>query len=71
MSRDVIHCYEDEDAEAAARLMQERQVRRVLVINHDERLVGIVSLGDLAAETAIRDGSGGPSGLSEPAIPRR
>jgi CBS-domain-containing membrane protein len=51
MTRDVISCYEDEDVEEAERLMQARQVRRVLVLNPDARLVGIVALGDLAAET--------------------
>jgi CBS domain-containing protein len=72
MTRDVIHCYEDEDAEAAARLMQERQVRRVLVIDHDERLVGIVSLGDLAAETGDPRRIGEVlQDVSEPAIHRR
>ena len=72
MTRDVIRCYEDEDAEAAARLMQERQVRRVLVIDHDERLVGIVSLGDLAAETGDPRRIGEVlQDVSEPAIHRR
>ena len=50
MTQDVITCYEDEDVEQAERLMQSRQVRRVLVLNRDKRLVGIVSLGDLATE---------------------
>jgi CBS domain-containing protein len=72
MTRDVIHCYDDEDTEAAARLMQERQVRRVLVTDHDERLVGIVSLGDLAAETGDPRRIGEVlQDVSEPAIPRR
>jgi CBS domain-containing protein len=72
MTRDVIHCYDDEDAEAAARLMQERQVRRILVINHDGRLAGIVSLGDLAAETGDPQRIGRVlQDVSEPAIPRR
>jgi CBS-domain-containing membrane protein len=34
----------------AARLMGERQVRRLPVVNRDKRLVGIVSLGDFAVE---------------------
>jgi CBS domain-containing protein len=72
MTHEVIHCYEDEDAEAAERLMQTCQVRRVLVVNRDQHLVGILSLGDLAAE------SGNPQrvgeilqDISEPSIPRR
>jgi CBS domain-containing protein len=72
MTRDVITCYEDEDVEAAARQMQSRQVRRILVLNRDQRLVGIVSLGDLAAETGDRQRMGAVlQDVSEPAMPRR
>src|SRR5262245_24669684 len=48
MSRDLICCYEDQDVEVAARLMESQQIRRLLVLNRDKKLVGIVSLGDLA-----------------------
>jgi CBS domain-containing protein len=51
MSMDVSYCFEDEDVEEAARVMQEKQVRRLPVLNRDRRLVGIVSLGDLAVHT--------------------
>jgi CBS domain-containing protein len=50
MTHDVVCCFEEDDIEKAARLMQERQVRRILVFNRNKLLVGIVSLGDLAAE---------------------
>jgi CBS domain-containing protein len=48
MTRDLIFCYEDEDVERAAKLMEERQIRRLPVLDHDMKLTGIVSLGDLA-----------------------
>jgi CBS domain-containing protein len=51
MTPDVVSCFEDQDVREAARLMQEHQVRRLVVLNRDQRLVGIVSLGDLAVET--------------------
>jgi CBS domain-containing protein len=51
MTPDVVYCFDDEDVLEAARLMRNRQVRRLAVLNRDERLVGIVSLGDLAVET--------------------
>jgi CBS domain-containing protein len=51
MTPDVVYCFEDQDVQEAARLMQEHQIRRLVVINRDKRLVGIVSLGDLAVET--------------------
>lgn len=48
MTSNLISAYEDTDVEAAARLMEERQVRRLVVINAEQQLVGVVSLGDLA-----------------------
>lgn len=42
-------CRPDDDVEAAARVMGRKKVRRLLVVDQDDRLVGIVSLGDLAA----------------------
>jgi len=51
MTPDVVYCFEDHDVQEAARLMQENQIRRLVVLNRDKRLVGIVSLGDLAVET--------------------
>jgi CBS domain-containing protein len=51
MTPDVVYCFEDHDVQEAARLMKEHQVRRLVVLNQDKRLVGIVSLGDLAVET--------------------
>jgi CBS domain-containing protein len=50
MSPEVIWCYEDQDVHDAARLMGEELVRRLLVLSRSNDLVGIVSLGDLAAE---------------------
>jgi len=72
MTRDIIFCYEDEDVEEAARLMQARQVRRILVLNRARRLVGIVSLGDLAAAAGDPQQVGEVfQEISEPARPRR
>jgi len=51
MTEEVVYCFEDQDVREAARLMKERDVRRLVVLNRDKRLVGVVSLGDLATET--------------------
>jgi CBS domain-containing protein len=51
MTEDVVYCFEDQDIDEAARLMRERQVRRLLVLNRSRELTGIVSLGDLAVDT--------------------
>ena len=45
----AIYCYEDQDVNEAARLMRENRIRRLVVLNRrGERLVGVVSLGDLS-----------------------
>jgi CBS domain-containing protein len=51
MTEGIAYCFEDDDVNEAARLMTEKQIRRLVVLNRDKRLTGIVSLGDLAAET--------------------
>src|SRR5918911_1856091 len=48
MTAEVTYCFEDDDVAEAARLMQEKGVRRLVVLDRDRRLAGIVSLGDLA-----------------------
>jgi CBS domain-containing protein len=48
MSRDICFCYEDESVESAAKLMEEKQIRRLPVFDRSEHAIGIVSLGDLA-----------------------
>jgi len=48
MTPEVIYCYEDQSVEDAAEVMERQQIRRLIVLNRDKRLVGIVSLGDLA-----------------------
>jgi len=48
MTTHLVYCFEDQDIAEAAELMEEQQVRRLPVLNHHHRLVGIVSLDDLA-----------------------
>ena len=55
MTPDILYCFEDQDVQEAARQMRDNQVRRLVVLNGDKRLVGIVSLGDLAVETGDRN----------------
>jgi CBS domain-containing protein len=72
MTQEIIYGFEDQDVEEAARIMKERQVRRLVVLNRDRRLVGIVSLGDLATESGDSQKSGEVlQDVSEPAQPRR
>src|SRR3954471_11702476 len=48
MTKDVKYCFDDQDIEEVTYNMADTQVRRLPVINHDRRLVGILSLGDIA-----------------------
>jgi len=52
MSEGIAWAYEDDSVEHAAKIMSERQVRRLPVVNREKRLVGIVALGDLAVESS-------------------
>lgn len=49
MSLGVIYCYEDMSLQDATALMEDHKVRRLLVKDRQGRLVGVVSLGDIAA----------------------
>jgi CBS domain-containing protein len=51
MTPDVVYCFDDQFVTDAAELMKEYQVRRLVVLDRDEKLVGILSLSDVAAET--------------------
>jgi CBS domain-containing protein len=48
MTTDVKYCFEDQDIEEVTLNMGEIQVRRLPVVDRDKRLVGILSLGDVA-----------------------
>lgn len=72
MTPDVHWCFEDDDVDDAARLMKEKQVRRILVVDGNKKLVGIVSLGDLAVDTRDERKAGEVlEHVSEPSEPAR
>jgi CBS domain-containing protein len=57
MSKEVLYCFDEEELEDAALNMGSCKVRRLPVLNRNKRLVGIISLGDLAQrEDATRTG---------------
>jgi CBS domain-containing protein len=49
MTSEVCYCFEDQDLAEIAANMAEIQVRRLPVMNRDKKLVGIISIGDIAA----------------------
>jgi len=70
MTPTVVYCYEDQDVSEAAEIMKDRQIRRLVVLNRDKRLAGIVSLGDLAVEARDDRMTGDAlEAISEPAAP--
>ena len=50
MTPQVFFCYDDEELTEAAAEMEDRAVRRLAVLDRDERLVGILSIDDIARE---------------------
>jgi CBS domain-containing protein len=72
MSPGIIYCFEDQDVSDAAHMMEQNQIRRLVVLNRDKRLVGIVSLGDLAVDGGDEEMAGHTlEAISEPAMPAR
>lgn len=51
MSQDVLYVFDDQSVEEAAQSMAENAVRRMPVLNREKRMVGIVSLGDIAVQS--------------------
>jgi CBS domain-containing protein len=48
MSEGIFYCREDADLQEAVRLMEEKQIRRLPVIDQNKRMVGILALGDIS-----------------------
>jgi CBS domain-containing protein len=72
MSTDLAYCFEDDKIEAALNLMEKRQIRRLPILSRERRLVGIVSLGDLAVHTGQKARVGETlEEVSQPASPKR
>ena len=58
MTPDVATCSEEDDVKAAAQTMKDRQIRRLVVVDGQKRVAGIVSLGDIAVDTSDEKMSG-------------
>ena len=66
MTDHVICAREDDNVDDIARRMSEEQVRRLPVLDADDRLCGIVSLGDLARESRGEEAHQALEGVSQP-----
>jgi CBS domain-containing protein len=72
MTVELVYGFEEQDVQDGTRLMEQYQIRRLPVLNRDKRLVGIVSLGDLAVSPGNQPLAGEVlEQVSEPAEPRR
>jgi CBS domain-containing protein len=69
MTKDVKFCYEDEDLKHVASNMGDNRLRRLPVLNRDKRLVGIVSLGDVARVEGRGAAGKAITGVSRPGGP--
>jgi CBS domain-containing protein len=65
MSDEIKYCFDDEEIEDVARNMGDLQIRRLPVVNRDKRLVGIVSLGDIAGSSDPSSAGQALSNISE------
>lgn len=66
MSPGVLYCFADETVEAVLENMGDQQIRRLPVVNREKRLVGIVSLGDLALSGKRRAAGEALKDISQP-----
>lgn len=71
MSPEVRFCFEDDSVEQAAVKMSQWQVRRLPVLSREQRLVGIISLGDLAREVTPEIAGAALNGIAESAADRQ
>ena len=72
MTPSVVYCFDDDDLEHAAAVMAGEQIRRLPVLNKNRKLVGIVSVGDIAVNTQDHQLTGKVlEDVSQPSLPKR
>ena len=74
MSGDIAYCFEEDDIEKAAEVMESKQIRRLPILNRDKKLAGIISLGDISVRSERRGKQKAAEALediSEPSQPKR
>lgn len=71
MSTRIECVYEDDDLEEVATKMQQSQIRRLPVLDREERLTGMLSLGDLAVKSHSGHAGEALADISEPSRPAR
>jgi len=70
MTEDIRYCFEDDDIGDVAASMAKLKVRRLPVLSRDKRLVGIVSIGDIAVATGPEPAGAVVEAISRPSQQR-
>jgi CBS domain-containing protein len=55
MTPDVWYCFENDKIEDAANSMKVKKVKRLIVLNNDKKLVGLISLSDISTSTSANE----------------
>ena len=72
MTPSVVYCFEDDEVERAAAIMAGQQIRRLPVLDKNRKLVGIVSVGDIAVHAQDHQLTGKVlEDVSQPSLPKR
>ena len=71
MTPSVVYCFEDDDVERAALVMAGQQIRRLPVLDRNRKLVGIISIGDIAVQGQSQLGGEVLEEVSQPTGPKR
>lgn len=69
MTSGIQYCFDDEDSDNILDRMKEKQIRRMIVVDRNKKLVGIIALGDLSGEVSERKVGEALEGISEPTGP--
>lgn len=69
MTPDIVYCLEDDETAKASQIMADRQIRRLPVLSFEEKLVGIITLADLA--TRVSEGRSSSEVLEQVSSPMR
>ena len=59
MTTNVCYCNYDFDISEAQKIMKENKIRRLPIIDNDKKIVGIITLGDLAKNNGVNKGEVG------------
>lgn len=68
MSDEVKYCYADDEIDAVLENMGEQQIRRLPVVDRDKRLVGVISITDLAANGEARQSGEALGEIARPSL---